>query len=272
MNRRIGVLKNSILQRELGGSVRDWLLNTFSPTCEVLSKFKISSVDRSDTSYYKIFIKGYESPVYLSKKLDFHVIQHVVSEQLYNWNWHYYEIPETAVEPGDVVFDCGSAEGIFAFLTCSHAKHVYAFEPLEEYVLGLRKTFEEVSNVSVVNEALGDKTGEIYLKREGIASTISNEVTDTKITINTIDHFCDTQNVAINYLKADIEGYEQQMLDGAMNAISQFKPKIAITVYHQENDVPKIVKQLQHAVPEYKIKLKGLTDTLHKPVMLHAWI
>jgi FkbM family methyltransferase len=195
-----------------------------------------------------------------------------VSEQLYHWNWHYYEIPETAVEAEDTVFDCGSAEGIFTFLAFPRAKHVYAFEPLEEYVSGLKKTFEGLSNVSVVNEALGDKVGEIYLKKDGIASTISNVKTDTKININTIDHFCKTQNVPINYLKADIEGYEQQMLDGAMDAITQFKPKIAITVYHKENDVPGIVKQLKCAVPGYKIKLKGLTDTLNKPVMLHAWM
>lgn len=272
MNRRVAVLKNTLIQKELGGSLKDWVLNTFSPPCTVLSKFRIASIDSSDKDYYQIFIRGYDKPIFLLKTLDLHVIQHVVSEQLYHWNWHYYEIPETTVDAGDTVFDCGSAEGIFAFLAYPRAKQVFAFEPLEEYVLGLRETFKGISNVSVVNEALGDKRGEIYLKKDGIASTISSEKTDTKISINTVDHFCESMRVPINYLKADIEGYEQQMLDGAMNAITQYKPKIAITVYHAENDVQGMVKQLKSAVPQYKIKIKGLTDTVNKPVMLHAWV
>lgn len=272
MNRRVAVVKHAIIQNELGGSFRDWLFNVFSPPCEILSKFKLSYIDSSGKDYHKIFINGYHDPIYLSKELDLHVIQHVVSEQLFKWHWHCYEIPGTLVEPNDVVFDCGSAEGIFAFLTHKHAKQVYAFEPLEEYANGLKKTFANSSNVTVVNEALGNKTGEIYLRKDGIASIVSDVKTGTVINIDTIDNFCEKNQVPLNYIKADIEGYEQQLLDGAMNAISQFKPKIAITVYHQENDVQALVKQLKATVPQYNIKLKGLTDTLHKPVMLHAWV
>ena len=42
------------------------------------------------------------------------MLHRVLAEETYSWNWHYYQVRQTRVERGDVVLDCGAAEGFFS--------------------------------------------------------------------------------------------------------------------------------------------------------------
>jgi len=271
MNRRFIIIKNTVIERNYGGNIKNWILNTFSPSCELLSKAKIKNID-SDDKFHLIWLIGYDTPVVLSKNINIHSINQVIAEQFYKWSWHYYQIPETMVDRDDVVFDCGSAEGIFSLITRASCKKVYAFEPLEEYLDGLKKTFSNINNVIIINEALGDKIGSVFFAKSGISSQISEIETENVVKINTIDNFCQTHKTEVNYIKADIEGFESNLLLGAKNSIRLYRPKIAITVYHPANNVHEIKAYLGSLVPEYNFKIKGVSDLKNHPVMLHAWI
>ena len=76
----------------------------------------------------------------------------------------------------------------------------------------------------------------------------------------------------ITYLKADIEGFEAEMLKGAELTIKRNKPKIAITTYHTQNDPKEIIDLITGFVPEYKFYVKGIYEKTPKPVMIHFWI
>jgi FkbM family methyltransferase len=271
MIRRFKIIKNTLVERTFGGSIKDWFFNTFSPSCEILSKIKISKID-TDENFHFIWLSGHAFPVVLSKNISIHSVNQVIAEQFYKWNWHYYQVPETVVDNKDVVFDCGSAEGIFSLIAWANCKKVYAFEPLEEYLDGLNRTFKAIENVVIVNEALGDRIGSAYFAKKGISSQISNTETDNKVKLNTIDNFCHSHKTVVNYIKADIEGFEINLLHGGENSIRSYKPKIAITVYHPENNVKEIRKYLIKLVPEYKFKVKGVSELANHPVMLHAWV
>lgn len=271
MNRRFIIIKNTVVEKNLGGDIKNWILNTFSPSCEILSKAKIKKIE-SDDKFHLIWLIGYDTPVVLSKNISLHSINQVVAEQFYNWSWHYYQIAETVVDKDDVVFDCGSAEGIFSLITWKNCKKVFAFEPLEEYLVGLERTFSDIDNVIVINEALGDKIGSAFFAKSGISSQISEIETENVVKINTIDNFCQTHKTEVNYIKADIEGFESNLLRGAEKSIRLYKPKIAITVYHPENNVREIKAYLSSLVQEYKFKIKGVSDLKNHPVMLHAWV
>jgi hypothetical protein len=57
----------------------------------------------------------------------------------------------------------------------------------------------------------------------------------------------------VDFIKADIEGMERDLLLGAKQTIARFKPKLAICIYHLADDpeiLPKIIKDI---CPEYKI-------------------
>jgi len=270
MNRRIGLIKYTFLKRRLGGSMKAWLLNCLGPTCSVLSKRLIEEIDNVD-DYIKIKIRNREGFLFYHKSLPLHSLYQTLAEQLYEWHWHYYQIPQTKVAHDDIILDCGCAEGIFSFLNNKEAKHIYAFEPLPEYLEGLRKTFKNITNVTIINSALGDKHGTVYLKKAGIASSITLEKTETEVNIDTIDHFCSTHNIKVSYIKADLEGYEMNLLQGASEIIKEYKPKIAITTYHKECHACEIMEYLKSNVPSYNIIVKGIETVKGAPAMLHAW-
>jgi FkbM family methyltransferase len=246
------------------------MLNCFGPTCGILAKRVIENISEED-DFLKIKIKNHDSFLYYHKSLLLHMLYQTLAEQFYKWQWHYYQIPQTQITPEDIVFDCGCAEGVFSFINAKNAKHIYCFEPLSEYLNGLYKTFSDYKNISIINSALGDKTGQAYLMKSGINSFVTSESTGEKVKIDTIDYFCSTNKLGVNYIKADLEGSEMNLLQGASETIKKNRPKIAITTYHEESHAYQIREFLTTIIPSYKILVKGITTPKGSPLMLHAW-
>ncbi len=211
MNRRLEVFKYSVKERKLGGSLKSWVLNCLGPTCDVLAKRCIEELEETD-EFMRIKLKRHDDSLFFPKSISLRSLYQSIAEQSYEWQWHYYQIPQTRIDHNDIVFDCGSAEGIFCYLNYKRAKFMYAFEPLPEYVAGLTRTFKDIPNVRIVNSALGDVCGHAYLNKCGIESFVTSEETETRINIDTIDHFCEASDVNVSYIKADLEGYEMNLL------------------------------------------------------------
>lgn len=271
MNRRLKLIQHTIFKRDMGGSFIRWLQNCFCLPCSMLAKRKIEEIQEVE-KFKKVKLENYDGFLYYPNTLSMEALYQILTEQLYSWQWHFYQIPETEICKEDVVFDCGCAEGAFAFLNRDNFKKAYVFEPLPEYLEGLQKTFKDFKNVNIMKMALGDKCGEAYLEKSGISSYITDSVTDTKIEMTTIDNICEENDIRFSYLKADLEGYEMNLLKGAAESIRKFKPKIAITTYHKKNDAESIMEYLKSLVPSYKFIIKGIEVTYGVPVMLHAWV
>lgn len=134
------------------------------------------------------------------------------------------------------IFDVGANVGQFAEITTEIFKgksEIYCFEPSEKTFEVLKKNLSD-KNIAAkyFNVGFGDKEEELTLHSSGngasIASVYSLKDTyknfdpqfDEKITITTIDKFCDLQNInLVDYLKIDIEGHEFKALLGAGNKI-----------------------------------------------------
>ena len=68
----------------------------------------------------------------------------------------------------------------------------------------------------------------------------------------------------VDFIKADIEGAERLMLEGAMETLRIFSPKLSICSYHFPDD-PKVLENLiKHANPKYRI--------IHKYSKLYAYV
>lgn len=100
---------------------------------------------------------------------------------------------------------------------------------------------------------------------------MTSDKTETEIVIDTIDNFCATHDIRLSYIKADLEGYEMNLLFGASKTIKKYKPKIAITTYHNEKHASEIEKYLLSINSAYNILTKGIEERKGAPVMLHAW-
>lgn len=221
-------------------------------------------------NYLTVKFKGLAGQLYYPANLDAFPLYQVINEAFTPWHWHYYETTETIVEPNDIVVDCGAAEGLFGFITSQKCKKVYLIEPLPDFIAALKKTFRPFKNTVILPYALGEKPGIGYLSTENISSSLSNDKNGAKVKITTLDNLFYDKKLPVTYIKADLEGFEMNMLRGAVKTIKKNKPKIAITTYHIKNHAKEISALLKKIVPEYEITLRGVEDRFGDPVMIHA--
>ena len=269
-NRRLEILMAVAALRGTGGSLRDLAWNLFAPTCTVTGGRRVRRVDPPRDGLRAIWVEGVNRPVFLPENFDLHCIHQVLAEETYPRNWHYYCIPETPVTKDDVVLDCGAAEGLFTLLARTKCAKAVTFEPHPAYFAALQKTFADDAGVQLINAGLGDHEAAAFLSKDDIASKVSEE-DGYPIRIETIDAACARLGVEPTYIKADIEGFESKMLEGAADTITRLHPKVAITTYHEENDPRTLAAILKRFWPGYRIKTKGICNRQGKPVMLHAW-
>ena len=55
--------------------------------------------------YLVVRLAGVERPLYWPRELPLHDLHMVIAEAYCETDWHYYEVPETRIRPGDTVLD-----------------------------------------------------------------------------------------------------------------------------------------------------------------------
>ena len=124
------------------------------------------------------------------------------------------------------------------------------------------------NKISLINLGVSDKNE--VLEFNDNSDLLCNRVSNIKqntINIETcsVDNFLNGKE--INFLISDIEGYEINMLKGAINTIKNYKPKMAISVYHKPDDLIIIPRFIKDLVPEYKFALRHHNITFDDTVL-----
>jgi FkbM family methyltransferase len=129
-----------------------------------------------------------------------------------------------------VVMDVGANIGDFTVMAASRCSlgRVYAVEPISEYipVLEINKKLNLLSNVEIIQVALGDHEGEIRLTvAGGQSSTHFGSATDTETarltTLPQLMRDCGIEQ--IDLLKMDCEGAEWEILPSAREALPRVR-------------------------------------------------
>ncbi|HYD89942.1 MAG TPA: FkbM family methyltransferase [Flavobacterium sp.] len=244
----------------------------FKPTINILAKKYVQETIEGDDDV-KVVLKGYKYPLYWPKSFSFNRLDQVVCETFDSNDWHYYQKEHTEIKNGEHLLDIGTAEGLFPLTVQEMCTHIYLIEPGKTFNATLNKTFEPIQDkITIYNVAVGNEDGEIMFSEDSLDGKITNgtEANSEKITICRIDTLMKDKKVT--YLKADIEGFEQEMLKGAAETIIRNKPKIAITTYHDQNNPDEIITLIKSYVPEYNYYVKGIYEKTPKPVLIHFWI
>jgi FkbM family methyltransferase len=166
---------------------------------------------------------------------------------------------------GDVVIDVGAWIGDFSALAAYKGATVYAFEPTKQSYELLCKTAELNKDLSgkiiPVCMGLGDTCGEAFFCQIDGNSGFNKIVTDynnsaqvetTSILLTALDEWVEKNNIErVDFIKADIEGYERNLLWGAKNTIRKFSPKIAICTYHLPDDPEVLESIIKEINPNY---------------------
>jgi FkbM family methyltransferase len=177
-----------------------------------------------------------------------------------------------AVQPGDVVLDCGANNGVFTRTALSRgARLVVAIEPTPNTVECLRRNFaREITDGRVIVEPKGvwDHVDTLELAVGTNGNTTGNsfvfgrdEKTKIKVPLTTIDILVDELHLPrVDFIKMDIEGAEKQALRGAMNTIRKFRPRMALASEHLPEDPVQIPKVVATIWPGYAAKASSCKD------------
>ncbi|MDR1581816.1 MAG: FkbM family methyltransferase [Prevotellaceae bacterium] len=172
---------------------------------------------------------------------------------------------DVTVKKGDVVIDVGAWIGDFSAYAANKGATVYAFEPVNETFQWLRKT-KMLNNsnrggIFPVQKGLSNKEMHVDITinnknsaANSIIITDSSHNSSETITLTTIDRFAEENKLErIDFIKADIEGAERDMLRGASNVLKTFAPKLAICTYHLPDDPEVLERIIVEANPDYKV-------------------
>jgi len=162
-----------------------------------------------------------------------------------------------------IVIDVGAAIGSTVRLFSKKAIKVYAFEPQSSNFKHLETVIklEMINNAIPINSAVSDKTGTTtFYNREshGIHSLGKHNKGSiglkSVVKVTTLDDFCQNNlpSEEIALLKIDVEGFEYDVLKGAIDLLSkkkikavifEYSPKLTATCGKQENGIFELLTQ-----------------------------
>lgn len=211
--------------------------------------------------------KGYErwqtpDGEYWIPKGSHYVLPFNLAEQARN----IYSTPEVHIQPGDVVLDCGANIGVFTRRALAQgAARVIAIEPAPENIECLRRNFQhEIASgrVVVYPKGVWDKDDQLALhvdphnsaadsfliRREGSHETV-------QLPLTTIDKLVEELKLdQVSFIKMDIEGAEVRAIRGGRQTIARFRPRMALSAYHDVADPIEVPKAVQQAWNGYRMK------------------
>jgi FkbM family methyltransferase len=140
---------------------------------------------------------------------------------------------------GEDAIDVGANFGGYVHFMQRHARRVIAFEPVPEFVHILRAKFGD--NVVIEPIALSNRVGEAMLyipvisgMKVGGCSSLSSvaaagyEARDIiRARITRLD---ESYAGTVGFIKVDVEGHEQEVLEGAVETIRRCQPRLLIEI------------------------------------------
>lgn len=175
---------------------------------------------------------------------------------------------DIVVHDGDIVLDCGGCWGDTAlyFSTKAVGTTVYSFEfiPSNIKLFNENVTLNQNCNITLISHPVWkDSQSTFYIEDKGPASAIlevplgSNDV---PVTTMSIDDLVKTrQLIKVDFIKMDIEGAEPFAIEGAIETLRRFRPKLAIAIYHCPEDFSRIALFLKSLNLGYKFYLGHFT-------------
>lgn len=154
-----------------------------------------------------------------------------------------------------ISIDVGANEGIYSYYMLKHSEQCIAFEPIPHWGKYLRQAFKN-EKYELYPLALSNQNGVATLKMPVEAHGLSSieakwppiEHFDEKI----ITYDIETKRLDeykfnnIGFIKIDVEGHEESVIEGAINTITKSLPNLMIEIdgRHNKDSLARINKEL----------------------------
>lgn len=135
------------------------------------------------------------------------------------------------------------------------ASRIVAYEPSQNNIERLKETLNKNphrTDVEIVSKAVGDTNTEVHLSGEGSTATVKEGDGVEQIRID------DQDRGEVGFIKIDVEGYEQQVLEGALETIQRDRPVLSVSIYHHPEQFLSIKPFLQEKLTDYDFRIRKL--------------
>jgi len=196
----------------------------------------------------------------------------------------YFVLPQFYGSVGEHFVDAGAFVGDsterFLWANNGAFASVHAFEPGAAQFLAMRRRIERLQHewaipegkITCVQAGLGATSGPMsfagndqLLQSGGFGHAESGE----PVMVHALDDYLDGRPAT--FIKADVEGMELDLLKGAARTIAAFRPKLAISVYHEPEHLFTIAEHLREQVPQYRMALRHHAASLMETI-LYCWV
>jgi FkbM family methyltransferase len=142
-------------------------------------------------------------------------------------------------------------------------KKIWLIEPIPENIRIAKRELGEYKNIEFLTCGISDKKETLFFNEEKSFSTIYGRGTRS-VEVDTIDNIIKER---VDFIKLDIEGAEQSAINGTRNTIKQYKPILAICIYHKAEDWYKIPQKVLEIEPNYDLYLRHYMEGIFETVL-----
>jgi len=139
---------------------------------------------------------------------------------------HRYLSENTKLKPDDVAVLVGASDGVFCLSIIQRIGKAYLFEPDDRWEIPLKYTFAA-------------HNGKVEVVKKYVSSIDKDDMIS-------LDTFFSKRGEYVNYIQADIEGGEKDLLIGARNLLKNSGIQLSICCYHREKDAKEISEMLSN--------------------------
>ena len=171
----------------------------------------------------------------------------------------YFDLEVMSCDEDDVVVDLGAFTGdTFRSYVKNYGangyKRYYCYEITPESYQKLLRATASYPNVICRRKGAGAGPGELFLSAhlDDSANTLNSQG-EERVEVVAMD---DDITQPLSLIKMDIEGAEQNALKGCLRHIREDRPKLALSVYHNFEDLWKLARMIDETVPGYRFYLR----------------
>ncbi len=179
------------------------------------------------------------------------------SQSLYDW-----ELLD--IKKDDVIIDGGAFTGdsIKEIKTCYGyiPNHIFAFEPDTDNLIKLLNAFspEDLIKIHPIPAGLYSKDVEMKFIASGSSVSMISVDGEKVVPVQALDSHDAYKSVSL--IKMDIEGCELEALKGAENLIRHNHPRLAICIYHRNEDIVEIYSYLKQFGYHFYMRQHAYSD------------
>lgn len=153
-----------------------------------------------------------------------------------------YFHPLVHAEPGDIICEGGCFAGVrngrvfnSSTLNFYRAMHeqgaIFGFEPVTATCEQLKSAFASCTGIQIIEQALWSGPGMLQLSGEGGSAFTQKADNIGNCPCTSVDAFF-ADKAPPTLIKLDVEGAEPQVLQGAHHTITQYLPRLMLSIYH----------------------------------------